>query len=610
IYVKDVYELDREEMMRLLPDMIQHKDINLELLLDFCRSFFFLIEEEALLMYVKMQLLPPVAMDTSCQGDNISAREYEVNVHTVVPMIPPEPLVQLLIDVCTKIDPYDYDRIMFVLKLTKDYAPPDIVSLGIQLLEYLYIYERKAPPSKYEKSFTCSINAEDKDKVSRVYSDVVTMATIIRPLSHMSKTRLPFHPMLYGDPWKVVSAELSEETVPNLIGIANLLKLSTDQMCLTAIQNLFKSPNRKRDSDSSEPNLNTSTDLDTSDILKRFDSEMARGLLYSVKKKEMAIAAAKWISQQLPLGEEKIKVLETCVDLANDWKTNCPAEDASKANKMYDRLKELSRGVATEHVLHKYNIDEPSLVALVTQPAKLICQLYENYGARDIAARSQPPDINKASDQIAAINNSSIAKIRLYLIEKWLPSTPVTADESFLDTTNQTLLEADEKSEDAANLTRVVYILQNSPPEQSIMFLLNFAYTEMSSTNITCKCRLRSLHALFAIYQDDVIEEVSKKSVDSIRYNSYNIYQDDVIEEVHQKSVDSIRSPTMPIYQDDVTEEVSKKSVDSIRQYMKSLSYLAEFEALHIQQSLSAFQKCNKEGLVRGLWRNHNHEKR
>ena len=46
------------------------------------------------------------------------------------------------------------------------------------------------------------------------------------------------------------------------------------------------------------------------------------------------------------------------------------------------------------------------------------------------------------------------------------------------------------------------------------------------------------------------------------------------------------------------------------RQYMESLVCLAELEGLHIQQSLSAFQKCNKEGLVRGLWRNHKHEKK
>jgi hypothetical protein len=44
--------------------------------------------------------------------------------------------------------------------------------------------------------------------------------------------------------------------------------------------------------------------MDSTDTLKRFDFERARGLLYSVKNKDMAIAAAKWIAQQLPLGTE------------------------------------------------------------------------------------------------------------------------------------------------------------------------------------------------------------------------------------------------------------------------------------------------------------------
>ena len=77
-------------------------------------------------------------------------------------------------------------------------------------------------------------------------------------------------------------------------------------------------------------------------------------MLYSIKNKEMAIAAAKWIAQQLPLGlytvflvffpkympdkganntnnlpvisflgEEKIDILKTCVDLAMAWKSSC-----------------------------------------------------------------------------------------------------------------------------------------------------------------------------------------------------------------------------------------------------------------------------------------------
>ena len=43
---------------------------------------------------------------------------------------------------------------------------------------------------------------------------------------------------------------------------------------------------------------------------------------------------------------------------------------------------------------------------------------------------------------------------------------------------------------------------------------------------------------------------------------------------------------------------------------MQALVCLAELEGLHIQQSASTFDKCNKEGLVRGLWRNHKHERK
>ena len=64
-------------------------------------------------------------------------------------------------------------------------------------------------------------------------------------------------------------------------------------------------------------------------------------------------------------------------------------QEEEKANMTHSRLSELCRTVATEHVLHKYNIKTPSLVS--SKPAKLICQLYENYGARDPAKIHQPP---------------------------------------------------------------------------------------------------------------------------------------------------------------------------------------------------------------------------
>ena len=46
------------------------------------------------------------------------------------------------------------------------------------------------------------------------------------------------------------------------------------------------------------------------------------------------------------------------------------------------------------------------------------------------------------------------------------------------------------------------------------------------------------------------------------------------------------------------------------RDYMQRVLFVAELEALHMSSSLSAFQNCNKEGLVRSLWRNHAQEPR
>ena len=43
---------------------------------------------------------------------------------------------------------------------------------------------------------------------------------------------------------------------------------------------------------------------------------------------------------------------------------------------------------------------------------------------------------------------------------------------------------------------------------------------------------------------------------------------------------------------------------------MQNLLYVSELDNLHMQQSLTAFDGCSKEGLVRGIWRNHSHDKK
>ncbi|RMX40569.1 hypothetical protein pdam_00016563, partial [Pocillopora damicornis] len=549
--LKDVYKTDREEKLAILPDLMQKQQISLEMILEFCRAFK-LDEDSALLTYVRQQLLPPSPRSPLVVSqDGVEEMNYQRNVRKVVHKIScSSSLLKLMVEVGSKVDPYDYDTILFILNLVKELSQEtaSTVDKGIQLLDYLYQYERKAVPTSYERSFYSSSQNTDSEKAT-LDND--------KPLSVMSRTRLPYHSLLYGNPWKILAPELSEETVPKLLGIANLLKLSSDEMYLTAIRNLARSsvgPAVPCDLDG-DPNISgLNVNEGPSQLVKNYNSEKAKSMLYAVNNKEMAIAAAKWIAQNLPLGEEKIDMLKTCVDLAKTWKSECSEKDEEKAKLTHSRLLELCRGVATEHVLHKYNIVDPSIASLTSKPAKLVCQLYEKYGAREPGTAHLPPDIHKTAEEVASVNNTKIEKIRLYLIEKWLPSSAETSGDTELITPV-----SEENEEDEQNLKRVIYIMESSSDRPTtVTFLLNLA----NKTGSSSTCRLRALRTLFAIAPGEFIEKLCKTSV------------------------------------------------SVIRQQMQALVCLAELEGLHIQQSASAFDKCNKEGLVRGLWRNHKHERK
>ena len=75
-------------------------------------------------------------------------------------------------------------------------------------------------------------------------------------------------------------------------------------MYLTAIRNLARpSTSSTAHGVPSDPNISMdSAGEEPGQLAKSYNSEKAKSMLYSIKDEEMAIAAAKWIAQQLPLG--------------------------------------------------------------------------------------------------------------------------------------------------------------------------------------------------------------------------------------------------------------------------------------------------------------------
>ncbi|KAL5008042.1 hypothetical protein ScPMuIL_013623 [Solemya velum] len=84
-----------------------------------------------------------------------------------------------------------------------------------------------AGPSEYELGYGTRGNRENE-------------AIILDLLPPDSRTNIPFHPLLDGDPWKIITQELDKDTVETWLPIARLLRLSADQIFLTAVQNLVR----------------------------------------------------------------------------------------------------------------------------------------------------------------------------------------------------------------------------------------------------------------------------------------------------------------------------------------------------------------------------------
>lgn len=104
-------------------------------------------------------------------------------------------------------------------------------------------------------------------------------------------------------------------------------------------------------------------------------------------------------------------------------------------------------------------------------------------------------------------------------------------------------------------MRKITFVLNGYTQEEAIKNLLSFAYQQRSQ-KVTTLSRIRALTALFRLATEKEIQKI---------------------------------------------HPVSEAKV-----YLKALIYLNDFEDLHFQQTLKEFTDCNKEGLAKSLWRNHN----
>ncbi|XP_007936326.1 kinetochore-associated protein 1 [Orycteropus afer afer] len=375
-------------------------------------------------------------------------------------------------------------------------------------------------------------------------------------LPSSAQNRLPFHLIFFGTAqnfWKILSMELSEESFPTLLLISKLMKFSLDTLYVSTAKHVFEKKLKPKLLKLSPAKSST---LMTKEITKI--TQTIESYLLSIVNPEWAVAIAISIAQDIPEGSFKMSSLKFCLYLAERWLQNIPSQDETrdKAEALLKKLHIQFRRSGTEAVLIAHKLNTAEYLRAIGKPAHLIVSLYEHPSIsqriRDSAGTGYP-DIHAAAREIAEVNELNLEKVWDMLLEKWLCPTTKPGEKPS---------ELFELQEDDA-LRRVLYLLLSRPIDYSSRMLFVFATsatTTLGSRQLTFAQRTRALQCL--LYLAD------KQTVESL----------------------------------------FKKPMEEVKSYLKCMTFLASFEALNIPITYELFCNSPKEGVAKGLWKNHSHE--
>ncbi|XP_034780996.2 kinetochore-associated protein 1-like [Acipenser ruthenus] len=536
----------------LISTLVKNPNVNSELILKYCRTFD-LDSDSALHLYIETLLLHGTNIlhnedDPMLEKNTkLSHSEYVAKALEIIPLLNrTSNLVISLSATIHKLSPYDYETIHGVLKVIQT---ADEKTTSIQIEQAIGLLQHL---NSYRR-ISPPVDLEHHYILEKSLE-----------VSAYAQSRLPFHLIFFQTTqcfWKIISVELCEESFPTLLLISKLMKVCIDKLYMSAVNHVFEKslkPNSLKQSKEGHTFLMTKETVKTVQTIK--------GYLLSITNPEWAAATSHRIAQALPTGPDKTSALKFCLHLAERWLKATGAEDKThaKAEVFLEKLKVQYQRSATENILIAFNLSTPEYLKLTGFPAKLIVSLYEH---NSIEQRIQNPtgkdypDIHAAAKEIAEINNIDISKIRDVLLEKWLcrncqPST----DE---DKTFEFLTDMQEDPE----LMRVIYLLQPYTMEHSARMLYTIATAETSpistsGARLTFAHRSRALLCLIQVAEEETVVSLIKMPIEKVKY------------------------------------------------YLKCCIYLAEFELLNIPYTVESFHNSPKEGMIKGLWKNHSHEPR
>ncbi|NWZ64360.1 KNTC1 protein, partial [Acrocephalus arundinaceus] len=533
----------KKELIRVL---VQNPEVDTDLILNYCSTF--MLDSDAALQLCIETLLLQNSNTKDVEDDSAESSERQphstllARALKIIPLLSStKDLVMSLSGILCKLDPYDYETLEIILRVIQSADEKNTsiqLSQALSLLKHLKSYTRISPPVDLEHQY------------------VLEQMIPLPPAAH---SRLPFHLLFFRTApcfWNIISAELSEETLPTLLLISKLMKVSLDTFHMSAVRYVFE---KKLKPKIFEMRSSGCTSIVNREAIKTVQT--LQSYMLSIVNPEWAVAMAHKIAQEFPAGPDHVQALKFCLYLAEKWLKSTTAKDEphEKAEVLQKNLHLQYKRAATENVLITNNLNSGEHLKSIGKPAHLIVLLYEHHSIdqrfQNPAGRDYP-DIHVAAKEIAEINNLDMNKICDKLLAKWLcPSTPP------LGKTQEIFGDVQEDEQ----LRRVIYLLQSHPMDYSSRMLFAITTSDTSpfgDTQLTFAHRTRAFRCLLYLADTNTVESLFKKPIEKVKY------------------------------------------------FLKCCIYLAEFEILNIPYTYESFHKSPKEGMIKGLWKNHSHEPR
>ncbi|XP_034396520.1 kinetochore-associated protein 1 isoform X2 [Cyclopterus lumpus] len=547
ISIQPVFRQRPEMKSRLIPDLVKNQRITPDIILQYC-STFGLDRDSVINQYITTLLL--------LQEDEEAAGDHGTGQEEMQPLCHADALERVL-------------QIIPMLHNTSELT--DSLCAAIFKLSP-YNYERievvlKIIEAADENVTTFSVSQamgllQHLKSYKRVSPTSDVENTYLLENSQLpnphSNSRLPFHLLMQTNHyWKIISPELTEETFPTLLLISKLMKVSLDKLYMSAANHVFEKKMKPLLLDQRKKGQGHGCNSETFKVAKTMMK-----YIHCIQSPEWAAATAHKITQELPPGHEKTHSLRFCLALGEAWLKDPNLEEAARARgeTFLSKLKLQFQRSATENTLITSQLNSPEHLKLTGLPSRLIVALYEQSGVEQ--RYREPggqlyPDIHAVVKEIATINNVDLLNIRNMMLEKWICKTgpAVTKDISNHDCV----------SEEDPDLMRVVYMLQSCPMEDAVRLLnpILSAKTWPLSTSgprLTFCHQTRALLCLVRLADSATLEARLQIPKTKIQY------------------------------------------------YIKCYIFVSQLEALNIPYTVQSFLSSPKEGLVKGLWKNHSHE--